>query len=420
MTDLPLGKQSYERLYGRMPEIKLVNRFFETNPTNRVEGVALLTRPGTRFQKQVGSGRIRKIFWQDGAFGNDLFVVAGTSLYRYDPEADTVEQILGTIQGDGTPDMAVVVGPGFEHLFIADGLLLQVYTGTGFATGTLTLGLVTGGPNITTQTVRIGSVYYQWTSGSVDTGTPDGSSGAPFLVATGGDDTASLENLASAINADGTPGTTYSTALTGQNTIVSAVAEPLSVEVTSRTTASSNNSVATTVTGSALSWDNSTLSGAGVETLIGVAMPDGRGASQVTSLNGFALVTETNAQRVYFVRPGEITIEANDFFAAEDESDEIVTIRQVGDSVAILGQNSIEFWYATGDTTPGADTFLPVSGRVFSLGVLPGSVVRIRDVIMFVGNDDKVYALSGQPEPLQPNHGISERIRRARAAQREA
>jgi hypothetical protein len=120
------------------------------------------------------------------------------------------------------------------------------------------------------------------------------------------------------------------------------------------------------------------------------------------------------------VQPGEITIEANDFFAAEDEPDEIVTIRQVGDTVAILGQNSIEFWYATGDTRPKADTFLPVSGRVFSLGVLPGSVVRIRDTIMFVGTDDKVYALSGQPEPIGTNHGISERIRRARAAQREA
>lgn len=420
MTNLPLGQQSYERQYGRMPQIKLVNRFFEDNPTNRAEQISLLTRPGTRFQKQVGSGRIRKLFWQEGAFGDDVFVVAGTSLYRYDPEADTVEQILGTVQGDGTPDMAVVVGPGFEHLFIADGLLFQVYTGTGFATGTLTLDAVSGGPNIASQTVRIGSVYYQWTSSSVDAGTPDGSSGAPFLVATGGDDAGSLENLASAINADGTPGTTYSTALTGQNTIVSAVAEPTFVEVTSRTTASSNNSVATTVTGTELSWGNSTLAGAGVETLTGVAMPDGRAASQVSSLNGFALVTESNAQRVYFVRPGEITIEANDFFSAEDEPDEIVTIRQVGDTVAILGQNSIEFWYTTGDTSPGADTFLPVSGRVFSLGVLPGSVVRIRDTIMFVGTDFKVYSMSGQPEPLEPNHGISERIRRAQAAQREA
>lgn len=421
MTQLPLGQQSYERTFGRMPEIKLVNRFFEDNPTNRVDETALLTRPGTRFQKQIGGGRIRKIFWQDGAFGGDIFVVAGTSLYRYDPEADTVTQITGVIQGDGTPDMAVVVGPGYEHLFIADGLLFQVYTGTGFATGTLTLDLVSGGPNIASQTVQIGTVYYQWTTGNVDTGTPDGSSGSPFLVSTGADDEGSLANLVLAINATGTPGVTYSTALTGQNTIVSAEQPTATtVEVTSRTTASSNNSVAISVTGSELSWDDSTLDGAGAETLIGVAMPDGRAVSQVTSLNGFALVTEANGQRVYFVRPGELTVEANDFFSAEDEPDEIVTIRQVGDTVAILGQNSIEYWYATGDTSPGADTFLPVSGRVYSLGVLPGSVVRIRDTITFVGTDDKVYVLQGPPEPLESNYGISERIRRARTAQREA
>lgn len=420
MTNLPLGQQSYERQYGRMPQIKLVNRFFEPNPANRAEEMSLLTRPGTRAQKIIGAGRLRKLFWQDGAFGDDIFVVSGQDLWRYDPGADTLVQISGVIAGDGTPDMAVVVGPGFQHLFIADGLVLQVYTGTGFATGTLSLDVLSSPPNIISQTVQIGTIYYQWTTGSVDAGTPDGSALAPYLVATGADDEGSLANMAAALNFTGTQGTTYSTALSGQNPIVSATSTATELELTSRTTAASNNSVATVVTGGDMSFADSTLSGAGAETLQSVPLPDGRSASQVTSLNGFVLVVESNSQRVYFVRPGEVTIEALDFFSAEDEPDQIVTARQVGDSVALLGQNSIEFWYATGDTTPGADTFLPVDGRVYSLGVLPGSVVKLRDRIVFVGNDDKVYSMAGEPVPVGLNYGISERIRRARTAQREA
>lgn len=419
MTQLPLGQQSYERQYGRMPEVRLVNRFFEENPTNREFGTALLTRPGTRLQKAIGTGRVRKIFWQDGAFNGDVFVVVGPDLWRYDPEADTVDQILGVIAGDGTPDMSVVVGPGYQHLFIADGLVLQLYTGTNFGTGTLTLTPATP-PDIDTQTIQIDTVYYQWTSGSVDAGTPDGSATNPFLVAVGADDEESLANMALAINATGTPGTTYSTALTGQNTLVSAESTVDTLTVTTRTTAASNNNAVLAVTGAHLAWGNPTIEGSGTESLSGVPLPDGRSAVQVTSLNGFLLAVESNSQRVYFVRPGEVTIDPTDFFSAEDEPDELVTARQIGDTVALLGQNSIEYWYATGDTTPGADTFLPVSGRVFSVGVLPGSVVKIRDTLMFVGNDDKVYALAGAPQPVGNTNGISERIRRARTAQREA
>lgn len=110
---------------------------------------------------------------------------------------------------------------------------------------TLTL---TGAIVIGTDTVTMNGVVYRWTSGSVDAGTPAGTSGNPWLVAHGGTDTQALANLMAAVNASGVAGTTYSTALT-QNTNIKAVgstATTLDVEsrdgVTNTYDCSDNNS----------------------------------------------------------------------------------------------------------------------------------------------------------------------------------
>lgn len=66
---------------------------------------------------------------------------------------------------------------------------------------------------------NIGTVYYKWTSGSVDAGTPAGTSSNPWLVALGVNAAASIQNAAKAINASGTAGTTYSTSLTAHSVV---------------------------------------------------------------------------------------------------------------------------------------------------------------------------------------------------------
>ena len=43
MPPLPLGISAYGRSYGRGVDIELLNRFFEQDPTNTVEGSALLS-----------------------------------------------------------------------------------------------------------------------------------------------------------------------------------------------------------------------------------------------------------------------------------------------------------------------------------------------------------------------------------------
>lgn len=74
--------------------------------------------------------------------------------------------------------------------------------------------LTVSGSISNSETVTLLSTRYQFTSGSVDAGTPAGTTTNPWLVDLGATVAESLENLRHAINGTGTPGTTYSTALT--------------------------------------------------------------------------------------------------------------------------------------------------------------------------------------------------------------
>lgn len=413
--ELPLGRGAFERTYGRFPPIVLFNRFFEQNPT-APGGTALLTRPATKYETAVGSGPIRKIFWVPGAFNDDVFIVSGTTLWRYDGTNKTA--ITGIVQDNGVPEMTAVVGPDFEHLFIADGQLLSLYRGTSRATATLTLTPSTP-PDIASQTLQIGSTYYQWVASL--SGTPDGSSGSPFQVVVGADDEESLANMQAAINDSGGRGSIYSATIGSPNVQVEAIeADATTLTIRARERGSAANSIVTAVTGSDIAWGGATMSGGGSDTLNGVEMPELFTASSVASLGGFVVVVCGNSQRWYFIRPGEITIDPLDFYNAEEEADQIVVVRQIGDALAFLGATTIEFWYLTGDDTTQGDAFLPVEGQAYSIGMVPGTAVKIRDFVMFVGTDDQVYKLSGRPEPITPNHGVSQLIRAQRTRERES
>jgi len=413
-TALQLGKGAYERNYGRMPKVEVFNRFFEADPSNRESQAALLTRPVTKALLAAGAGPIRKRFSVPGAFNGDLFIVSDQSLFRWD--GTTLTGITGTIGGDGAPEMFVVVGSDYVHLFIPDGLLLSLYRGTSRATGTLTL-TPNSPPDIASQTLQIGSTYYQWAASL--SGTPSGGSGDPFQVLVGSDDEESLENMLNAINATGTAGTDYSATISSPNTQVQATAsDATTLDIRARARGTGGNAIATAVTGADLAWGNATLTGGGSEILNGVTIPDGSGASSVASLDGFVAVVTADSQKWYFVRPAEITIEPIDFYKAAEEPDQIVSVRQVGDVFLFFGQSSLETWYLTGDLTPTGDPFLPVEGSAFSIGAVPGTIVKIKDFVMFVGTDNILYRYAGRPEPII-KHGLAEQIRVAREIERE-
>lgn len=103
--------------------------------------------------------------------------------------------------------------------------------------------------------VRISSTYYKFTSLGVDVGTPLGTSGSPWLVNRGANTEAAFLNLFKAINASGTGGTDYSTALTAHPLVEAIGLSPTQLVVGPLD--GTTRSMTFTETGANMSWAGS-------------------------------------------------------------------------------------------------------------------------------------------------------------------
>lgn len=127
-TSIPLGIGTWSRSRADEPAIPVINRFFEQNPTNTKEQVALIERPALVPYLNAGPGPGRRLFRQPGFSSGDLFHVSGTNLYKHHMNADftvTSTLIAGAIAGTGAPDMCATR----QHLFVTDGAQLQYTDG---------------------------------------------------------------------------------------------------------------------------------------------------------------------------------------------------------------------------------------------------------------------------------------------------
>lgn len=518
MANLPLGRGAYKRTTGREPEVRLVNRFFEDNPTNFENGVALLSRPGTTLFKELGTGPIRRLWTQKGTFAGALFAVSGDTLYRINTDR-SVEEIDGTIAGDGSPEIDGTA----DTVFIADGTSLQYYSGSGAAaSGTLTL----TGNAANNETVTIGDQVYTWkttltgptaayevligasASDSLDnliaainfasgggtlygSETPinldvvakagpadtmvveakvnglagnsvatletmaNGSWGSSSLtggtsglasnlltltgnavdgetvtigsivytwraaltgpavayeVLIGATAADSVDNITAAINQDGGIGTTYSDG-TAFHPDVRATADPGDIlRITARAGGSAYNAIATTETMTNATWASATMTGGANATLRQIAVPDNLAVVSLGVLNSYVIVVVSNDERWYYMDPGALFIDPLSFYTAEAKPDELINVVIVGDQAWLCGEETLEVWYVSG--VDPDDPFDRVQQRAFSRGVLEGSVVRISDQVLLVGDDLVAYSLTGGPLRIS-THGIEERIRAA-------
>lgn len=401
MANIPLGIGAYSRPYGKSPDIRMENRFFEQNPAG-AEKVALLSRPGSKAFLEVGEGPLRALFTQAGAFNGDLFIVSGEELFRYDGE--TVTPITGAVQGEtAIPVMTAIVIPGWEAVFITDGITLQYYEGEGRSTGSLSV----SGAIVAGDIVVIDSVYYTWAEDDLDDGPPDGTEEAPWRVKLGDDDAESLRNLFDAIGLTGLPGTGFSTDTEPHPTVrVFGLTETL-FQVRALEAGAGGDSIATTTTSAGLAWGAATLEGGGGHALKPSSVPDNVPIVDLGTLASHILCVQGESHKFFWIRPGEVDIDALDFSSAESEPDYIVNLAVVGDQFWLFGQSSSEVWYASGDAN---QPFLRVQGRAFSQGVIPGTVARVQDTIIVVGQDRVVYRIAGGPERIS-HHGIEEKIR---------
>lgn len=247
MVSVPLGRGAYRRTYGREPPVELVNRFFEEDPTNLEGGVALLSRPGTRLIKEIGTGPIRRVWSQRGTYENALFVVSGSAFFRLNTDL-TLEQITGTVAGDGSPEIAATR----DIVFIADGSTLQYYSGPGTrATGVLTF----TGNAANNETVTIGTQVYTFKTSLTAPSSSD-------EVLIGADENETIANLVAAINNGDGAGTLYGASTAINLDVTAAEGVGATMDVTAKLSGLSGNSVATTETVANASWGGATLSGA--------------------------------------------------------------------------------------------------------------------------------------------------------------
>lgn len=143
-----------------------------------------------------------------------------------------------------------------------------------------------------------------------------------------------------------------------------------------------------------------------------VVMPDFAPCSWVGFLSGFFLFGMAGTHRFYFLRPGETTIDALDFFSAATAPDNLKGGIVVGDELWLGGEGTWEVWTFTGNSDV---PFQRQIGRVFGVGLASlDTALKVNagsgDVLVFVGSDRKVYKMEGSPIPVS-EPGIEEYLR---------
>lgn len=415
MQDLPIFPSDYRRGVAKNPIIPMVNRFVEANPAlNDTQG-SFIARPGLRKFAEVGTGPIRATYSSAGAFNSDLFAVSGTELYRIDSitGTGTLLGVLGT-NPIGDVSMAATSPIGTEvpsYLFLAEGGVLWYYTDNGHARGQLqATGAIANGDQ-----VRIDNTYYQWTNGSVDAGTPAGTAGSPWLVALGTTNAEAITNLYEAINAQGAPGTSYSTALTRHPTVEGIQFAPNDLFVQAISAGPLGNGIVTTETGANLTWGGGTLAGGGSDQLAQVSMPDDAGAISVSYINSFVIVVPVQEDsfgtkgRFYWIEPGERRVDPLNFANAERSPDRINQVITFGDMFWLFGDTTTEPWVTTGSQAAPMQRF---QGILFDRGSWEGTAVKIRDSMIVVDEEGGVFVINNGQRRVS-NPAIEERIRRS-------
>jgi hypothetical protein len=281
----------------------------------------------------------------------------------------------------------------------------------GFAIGLLSA----TGAIVDTDEVQIGSVYYRWTSGSVNAGTPAGTATDPWLVALGSSNAEALDNLRGAVGNTGVPGVTYSLLLVEHPLVLPRSSTANSFSVQAKDAGSGGNSIVTTETGADIQWASGTLTGGGTDSVTPVPLPDDLAAIAVDFIAGYVIVVPDTRNtsfsgRFFWIEPGETFIRDLNFATAERSPDPLLSVRTVGDQFWLFGTNTSEVWYPTGDLlTP----FIRIQGQTFTRGVIEGTDLLIKDQVILVDQDGVVYLVTGGGPQRVSDSSVEERIRRA-------
>jgi hypothetical protein len=414
MQTIQISPSDYLRGVAKEPYIALKNRYAERNMALNDSPVSLISRPGMKRFTSAGTGPIRALYSSAGSFNSDLFAVSGLELYRIDALTG-IPQLLGPISnsplGDVSMAAAAPIGDVPGYLFIAEGEVLWFYTDNGHALGQLQAsGTINNG-----DVVRMGDVYYQFTTGSVDTGTPLGTLAFPWLVKSTGVVATTIQNLYFAVNNTSLGGVTYSSALVKNPKVEPLSYGPADLFIQAIDPGALGNAIITTETGTNLSWGGGTLINGGNDQLSQILLPDDSGAISLAHINSYIIVVPVQSDvfgtigKFYWVEPGETTVNPLNFATAERSPDGIHQVITFSDMFWLFGETTTEPWVTTGNPAAPMTRF---QGILFDRGSWAGTAVKVKDKMVVVDEEGGVFVqANGQKRVSTPD--IEERIRGA-------
>lgn len=403
----------FKRGVANAADLILFNRYFEENPSLTDDGASLLSRPGLNYFTEVGIGPIRGMASEAGSFDGDLFVASDNQVFRVKGDGTSSLIYTGLSNGpNGVVNFAITanIEDVPAYCFIADGGTFLVYIENGYATNVLQGTAAANG-----DVVRIGDVYYQFTSGSVDAGTPNGTSGNPWLVTLGANFGEAMTNIGKAINAAGSPGTTYSTSLLIHPTVQTQTFFPQAIRVRSKLIGALGNSTVTTETGANMIWANGgTLVGGGAEGVYPVSTPDDVGIIDVAVIDSFVVAVPAQGQningRFYWIEPGETTIDSLNFATAESAPDGLNGVTIFGDQMWLSGDSTTEVWFFTGDANTPVRR---LQGVLFDRGTWEDTAVAMEEGVIVTDVEGGVFLINGGVPTRLSTPAIEEQIRTA-------
>lgn len=156
---------------------------------------------------------------------------------------------------------------------------------------------------------------------------------------------------------------------------------------------------------------NSTIYATDGATTTIVSLPDDAAGYPVDidSLNSYVFISCSDGS-IYWIVPGETTVDPLNFVTAESAPDGLVAGRRLESEIFFFGQNSTEPWQITGDADAPIQKAI---GRQYERGARDrDSVRRFDNSLLWVGENNNVYRAGAQPEVVA-DEGVSERIRKA-------
>ncbi len=140
-----------------------------------------------------------------------------------------------------------------------------------------------------------------------------------------------------------------------------------------------------------------------------VGIPNASYPVDIDTLNSYVIVSCADGT-IFWVVPGENSIDALNFVTAESSPDGLIAGRRLESEIFFAGQSSIEPWQLTGD--PDAPIQKAI-GRQYERGIKARDTLRRFDnSLVWVGENNIVYRAGAQPEAIC-DEGLAERIRRA-------